>query len=779
MHSPAAVGRIKDRAPGGASKGRSLADIFISYARPDRDRIETLAAALETEGYSVWWDRHIEGGAEFSKDIERELAAAKAVIVAWSKDSIQSRWVKDEAGVAAEAGQLVSLSLDGALPPIGFKQFHAIDFSGDENSAQDNLMRSIASKLGGTPRAGVNPTPLPSKKNSISFSDPKIWGGALAVVAVLLISGLMLTRQAPSAPPSKSAAIETPEKPVVAEVVKSATATGNIVAVLPFANRSANADDAFFADGMHDDLLTKLSKISALQVISRTSVLRFRDTEQPIPEIANSLGAAAVMEGAVQRAGNRVRINVQLIDGETDQHLWAEIYDRELTAENIFDIQEEITRAIAGALETVLSGEDLVALKDRPTKNDAAYNAYLLGLSRGEDLFTVPRSERDSAIAAFDEAIALDPEFAAAHARKSYQQLSVYWLLSGGEPMRIAAKQSLDRALALAPDDVETLFALGYYRYWGELDYDAADAIFDRILARAPNHGRTLAGKAFTQRRRGNYAEAFEGLKKAARLNPLDISNWIEVADTAPPAGAWDVAEDALARSEEISPREPSLALFGFFLGKRLGDAERAFREANRPVDNAFARIYSARLEAARLLRDRSKTEDALESWPASRRSVVSFPEYYDLSKSAALLALGEVDEANALLAKIKVSVDARNDPYPAGWAANAFVFPVELPGLMGDLEEVERLVAAYELEEPNDFWGNRSRDQSIAIAFGYAGDADRAMDYVERACEAMGDWCYRYFRLQNAFDNMHDHPRWIALKTRYEAWCLENECTD
>ena len=210
-----------------------------------------------------------------------------------------------------------------------------------------------------------------------------------------------------------------------------------------------------------------------------------------------------------------------------------------------------------------------------------------------------------------------------------------------------------------------------------------------------------------------------------------------------------------------------------------MGDIERAFREVNRPVDNASARLYSARVEAARLLRDREKVEEALSSWPESRRSIVSFPDYYDLSKAAALLAVDEIDAANELLANVKTSVDGRAAPYPAGWSANAFVMPVELPGLMGDLEEVERLVAAYEREEPNDVWGNRNRDDTIAVAFGYAGDADRALDYIERSCDDRGEWCYRFFLPHNAFDDLHDHPRWIAMKERYDAWCRGNECAD
>ena len=765
-----------------------MADIFISYARADRDKIERLASALVGEGYTVWWDRHIESGAEFSTDIERELSAAKAVIVCWSEEGAKSRWVKDEATIAHRAGKLKTISLDGTEPPIGYMQFHSHGMSSWKGGRDEpqfvELRDSIAThmaKLGeAVPVATtVTSTPTPTHSMVKTWAEKIMTPVPLAAIAVLVVAiiagvfamgrggesdvGSIVSEQVGSSPQAPRTAI--------------ASSDNNIVAVLPFSNRSADANDAFFADGVHDDLLTKLSKISALQVISRTSVLRFRETEQPIPEIASLLGAAVVMEGAVQRAGNRVRINVQLIDGATDQHLWAEIYDRELTAENIFDIQEEITRAIANALETVLSGDDETELSKRPTENVAAYEAYIRGTSIAGDIFTVPRSTRENAIVAFDEAIALDPNFSAAYAKKSYEQLSIYWLL-GGDIYREAAAESLAKARALAPDDIETLIALGYYQYWGELDYDAADATFDKVLARAPNHSRTVAGKAFTQRRRGNFAQALEGLVQATRFDPLDTSNWVEIVDTAPLAGEWEIAENALAQAIALEPRNSSIAFFGYWFGIRLGDLQRAEREANRTVDDADARIYSARLSVAGLLRDREKVEAALAGWPESQRSLVSFPEIYELEKAQALLALGDVDEANAILATVKASVDARAVPYPAGWSPNAIVFPVRLPALMGDLEEVERLVAAYEAERPYDVWGNRNRDDAIAEAFAYAGGADQAMNYLARTCDVGGDWCYRGFRHWRAYEDMHDHPKWIAMKERYDRWLTENEAS-
>ena len=198
------------------------------------------------------------------------------------------------------------------------------------------------------------------------------------------------------------------------------------IAVLPFENRSPNADDAFFAAGVHDDLLTHLSKIADMHVISRTSVMGFAGSDKKIPDIGRELGVATVMEGAVQRAGNRVRINVQLIDVATDNHIWAEIYDRDLTADNIFDIQSEITKAIASALNAVLSDSDEAELAKRPTQNLAAYDAFVAGKLQSV-LYERGAAPLLASIKSFNEAIAHDPEFGEAYALRAYAQIAIHW----------------------------------------------------------------------------------------------------------------------------------------------------------------------------------------------------------------------------------------------------------------------------------------------------------------------------------------------------------------
>jgi TolB-like protein len=274
--------------------------------------------------------------------------------------------------------------------------------------------------------------------------DYSIVAGIVALAIIMLWQGSDKRSDEPEAAIAvQPAATESVLDAIDAPLEKS-------IAVLPFENRSPNPDDAFFADGVHDDLLTHLSKIRDMHVISRTSVMGYADTERRIPDIGRELGVATVMEGAVQRAGNRVRINVQLIDAETDAHLWAEIYDRELTADNIFDIQSEITKAIAGALNSVLSSEDEYELDKRPTEVLAAYDAYMTGQLLTSVYFG--GNERfEQAIDAFNLAIELDPDFAAAYAGKAYANIGAYWYSASDEIWRDKALESIIIAEEMAP----------------------------------------------------------------------------------------------------------------------------------------------------------------------------------------------------------------------------------------------------------------------------------------------------------------------------------------
>jgi len=302
------------------------------------------------------------------------------------------------------------------------------------------------------------------------------------------------------------------------------------IAVLPFDNRSRNVDDEYFTEGMHDDLLTNLARISSLKVISRTSVNQYKDTEKTIPQIAIELGVATIMEGAVQRSGDTVRINVQLIDAETDEHLWAEIFDRELTAENLFAIQSEISQKIANALEATLSPEETQRLNDFPTQSMEAYNAYL----RGRQLLP-QRNTKDlaKAMESFEEAVELDPEFALAWVgiAESAGLLESHGTLNPDRQLQIM-EIAIGHALDIDPNLGEAYVSQGML--FDELgQWEQSEAAYKRAIELSPNYATAYHWYSNlilnTNDRR---QEALALLLKAEQLDPLSpvIKNNIAIA---------------------------------------------------------------------------------------------------------------------------------------------------------------------------------------------------------------------------------------------------------
>ncbi|UCC83616.1 MAG: hypothetical protein JSW46_01405, partial [Gemmatimonadota bacterium] len=305
-----------------------------------------------------------------------------------------------------------------------------------------------------------------------------------------------------------------PQEIVAAEGVQKS------IAVLPFENIGGVEENEAFTDGIHDDILTHLYKIGDLKPIARTSVLRYRSTTMSVREIAEELGVATVLEGGVQRVGDRVRINVQLIDPETEQHLWAETYDSTLTAQNIFWIQTDIARRIAMALRATLSSEEEERIEARPTDNLEAYEYYV----RGSDLLRRPASEQNlrGAASMFEEAIALDAEFAGAHAALSRTYSSLYWLHFDRRDERLAlALDAAHAALEINPELPEAHLALSYYYYYGSRDYERA------LEAVHVARGKGLPGSEYytlvaaIKRRQGDFESALALIRPALEEDPL------------------------------------------------------------------------------------------------------------------------------------------------------------------------------------------------------------------------------------------------------------------
>ena len=290
------------------------------------------------------------------------------------------------------------------------------------------------------------------------------------------------------------------------------------IAVLPFQNLSEEKENAYFADGIQDDVLTNLSKIGDLKVISRTSVMPYRGKSSNVREIGKALGVGAILEGSVRRIGNRVRVNVQLINADTDEHMWAEDYDRDLT--DVFAIQTDLAQQIVRELQAKLSPMEKAQIERRPTENGEAYLAFVQAHNLSgafESLEKLRQSEQ-----LYQRAIELDPNFALAIARYSQLQSWIVHDVERTPERREKARSLAERATQLQPDLSEAHLALGFSYYYGDTNYEAALREFEIARRGLPNESEVYLAIGAIQRRQGKWAESVANLEKAASLNPKD-----------------------------------------------------------------------------------------------------------------------------------------------------------------------------------------------------------------------------------------------------------------
>ena len=329
------------------------------------------------------------------------------------------------------------------------------------------------------------------------------------------------------------------------------------VAVLPFQNLSSDPDNAYFADGIQEEVLTRLAKIGDLKVISRTSTQGYQSEPGNLAEIAKQLGVANILEGSVQKAGNQVRVNVHLVNVQTGSQLWAETYDRKLS--DIFGVETEISKGIAESLQAKLTGREEQALAAKPTNNPQAYDAYLRGLAF-EARSNYSSDALFKAIEFYDLAVRLDPNFALAWARLS----GVHALLYSNRrdttaARRDAAKEALENAQKLQPNTPETLLFTGYYQYWVLHDYGLAKATFERVSKILPGNSEVLYALAAIARSEGHWDESVAYWERGLALNPRNTALLTEVAFTYAAIRQFPKAEKLYDRALDILPNELSL----------------------------------------------------------------------------------------------------------------------------------------------------------------------------------------------------------------------------
>ena len=388
------------------------------------------------------------------------------------------------------------------------------------------------------------------------------------------------------------------------------------IAVLPFENRIDDKANAYFAEGIQEEILTRLVSIAGLKVISRTSTQRYQSEPRNLREIARQLGVGNILEGSVQKVADQVRVNVQLINAQTDSHLWAESYDRKLT--DIFTIESEIAKRIAESLQAKLSGREEQALAVKPTNNPEAYDAYLRGLAfEVRSRFSLVSIDLVwKAVGFYERAVQLDPNFALAWARLSRADALLYFNGEDTTPptRRDETKRALENAQNLQPESPETLLALGYYQYWVLRDYGPAKTTFERVSKMLPGGSDVPQALGYVTRREAHWDQSIAYFQQALILDPRNVELLVDTASTYGMLRQFPAALKLYDRVLDITPNDPDVMAAKAGVYQAQGDLQEAARflsEINwqTPSEDTLAiKIGQLRLErnyeeAIRLLR--------------------------------------------------------------------------------------------------------------------------------------------------------------------------------
>src|SRR5437870_3563366 len=346
------------------------------------------------------------------------------------------------------------------------------------------------------------------------------------------------------------------------------------IAVLPFENRSDDKANAYFAEGIQEEILTRLAKIADLKVISRTSTQHYKSTPENLPEIARQLGVAHVLEGSVQKSGDGVRVNVQLIKAANDSHLWADTFDRKLT--DIFSVESEVAKAIADQLRAHLTGQEEQVIAAKPTDNPEAYDAYLRGLALEARTTTSP-DDSEKAAGFYERAVQLDPAFALAWARLSRANAHAYFGgLDSTTARRDAAERALNTAQKLQPNSPETLLAQAYYQYWVRRDYELAKGTFGRVRDLLPGSSDVPGALALIARRQGRWDESVAYWEQTLVLDPRN-TEWLALAaETYANLRQFPAALKTYDRLLDIVPNDPETVASEAKIYQAEGNLEQA-----------------------------------------------------------------------------------------------------------------------------------------------------------------------------------------------------------
>jgi len=543
-----------------------------------------------------------------------------------------------------------------------------------------------------------------------------------AVVALVISSLIFFYRASSTITPVSPKATARATTAVAALPEKS-------IAVLPFENRSEDKENAYFADGVQDEILMRLSKIADLKVISRRSTQQYQSKPGNLSEIAKQLGVANILEGSVQKVGDQVRVNVQLINAQTDSHLWADTYDRKLT--DIFGVESEIAKGIAESLQAKLTGREEQALAVKPTNNSEAYDAYLRGVSF-EARSAYSNAAQRKAIDSYERAVQLDPNFALAWARLSRAHASLYFVRADQTAARRdKARGALENAQKLQPNSPETLLALGYYQYWVLRDYGAAKTTFGHVSETLPNSSEVPHALGGVARREGNWDKCIAYWEEALVLDPLNLELLSDLAWTYAMRRQFPAALKLNDRALEILPNDADLRSVKASIYQAEGDLAKAAKLLSTiPSDDAFIvkmtqlRLERNHAEAIRLLEARAvQFHFASEIDKGTNQVILAFARCLAGDKAGAKAA---AEEARNIIEPL-----CKNQPENSFFAQQLALANAALGEKDAALDQAERAIIL--LPSAKDRVSGPTREEVMALIQMIFGETGRPISTLSR----------------------------------------------
>ena len=543
------------------------------------------------------------------------------------------------------------------------------------------------------------------------------------------------------------------------------------IAVLPFENLSDEKENAYFADGVQDDVLTNLSKISDLRVISRTSVMQYRGRPTNLREIGKALGVSNILEGSVRRSGNRVRVNVQLIDANTDEHVWANDYDRDVT--DVFAIQSDLAREIANALQAKLSPAEKSQMTRKPTENPEAYLAFVQAHDLScsyEDPAKLKQSEQ-----LYQRAVDLDPNFALALARYSQLESWIAREIDRAPERREKARTLAERALELQPDLSEAHLARGYSYYWGDNNYGAALKEFEIAQQGLPNESEVYLAIGAIQRRQGKWAESTANMEKAASLNPKDTWPLQNLTFNYAMQRNFGAANKTIDRALELNPNGIGL----WEIKVKLAIAEKAdFSVYERALEKMKSlpmsseerlKVVGAQADLLLFQRKYQQVLQLAQSIPDESLAAIpgaSAGKYYAIGVAQKGLDDDAAARTAFLQAKNILEEQLKQKPDDAG-------LHIQLAKLLARLGEKDAAITeaqqATDLRpESKDAFDGPRITEDVAQVYAILGDNARAIELLDGLLSRPTGVTLQSLRVNPAWDPLRNDPAFQALSAKY-----------